>query len=118
MVKRKTMQDISREIPTYPDSIYRPPPKLTEIPLQEIPRNLTDLEMDINTDFEENAPYEECVVSETYQRPDRSNFQEPPGLDSLINTGKLLQKFLPKQTDIDKILEIRKEKFLKECIYL
>ena len=29
---------MSREIPMYPDPIYRPPPKSTEIPLQEIPR--------------------------------------------------------------------------------
>ena len=32
MVKRKIKQDISREILTYPDTIYRPPPKPTEIP--------------------------------------------------------------------------------------
>ena len=33
MVKRKTIQDISGGIPTYPDIIYRPPPKPTEIHL-------------------------------------------------------------------------------------
>ena len=37
MIKRKTIQDISKEIPTYPGPIYRPPPKPTEITLQEIP---------------------------------------------------------------------------------
>ena len=52
MVKRKTIQDISREIPAYADPIYEAPPKITEIPLEEIPRKLTDLDMDINTDFE------------------------------------------------------------------
>ena len=55
-VKRKTIQDISREIPTYPDTIYRPLPKPTEIPLQEIPRSLTDLDTGINMDFEEKFP--------------------------------------------------------------
>ena len=39
MVNRKTIQDISREIPMYPDPMYRPPPKPTEIPLTKIPRN-------------------------------------------------------------------------------
>ena len=39
--------------------------------------------------------------------------QEPPELDSLINTGKLVQKFLMKQADIDKILKIIQRKVLK-----
>ena len=70
--------------------------------------------MDINMDSEENSPYDEGVISETYQRPDRSYFQEPPELDSPINTGKLLQQFLPKQAGIDKILKIFQRKVLKE----
>ena len=51
-IKRKTIQDISREISAYADPIYRPPPKPTEIPLQEIPRKLMDLGTDINMEFE------------------------------------------------------------------
>ena len=31
-----------------------------------------------------------------------SYLQEPPELNSLISTGKLVQKFLPKQADIDR----------------
>ena len=77
MVKRKTIQDISRKIPMYPVPIYRPPPQPTEIPLHKIPRGFSDLDMDINTDFEENSPYQVGVISETYQRLDRSYFQEP-----------------------------------------
>ena len=34
-------------------------------------------------------------------------------MDSLINTGRLVQKFLPKQADIDKILKIIHRKVLK-----
>ena len=41
-----------------------------------------------------------------YQRPQRSYFQEPPELESLGSTGKLVQRILPKQADIDKILKI------------
>ena len=62
--------------------------------------NLMHLDADINRDFKENSPYQEGVILETYQRPDRSYFQEPPELDRLINTGKLVQKFLPKQANI------------------
>ena len=73
------------------------PPKRTEIPLQEISRKLMDLDTDINMDFIENAHYQEGVISDTYQRPNRSYFLEPPELDSLISTGKPVQKFLLKQ---------------------
>ena len=48
-----------------------------------------------------------------YQRPDRSYFQEPPELENLVNTGKLVQRFLPKWGDIDKILKIIQRKVLK-----
>ena len=49
---------------------------------------------------------------ETYERPDRSYTPEPMELKDLIDTTKLIQKFLPKQTDIDKILDIIKRKVL------
>ena len=113
MVKRKPIQDISREILRYQDPIYRLPPNSTEIPMPEVPRNLSDLDPENNTDFKENSPFQEGVISETYQRPDKSYFQEPQELDSLINKGKLVQKFLLKQADIDKILKIIKKKVLK-----
>ena len=92
--------------------------KPTEIPLQVLPRKLMDLnidtlEQDINMDFEENSPYQEGVISEMHQRPDKSYFQEPPELQSLVTTGKLVKKFLPKQADIDKILKIMQRKVLK-----
>ena len=50
---------------------------------------------------------------ETYQRPDKSQLLEPPELADLINTNNLLWKYLPKQTDIDKILKIIQRKVLK-----
>ena len=34
-------------------------------------------------------------------------------LESLINTGRLVQKLLPKQVDIDKILKIIQQKLLE-----
>ena len=102
------MLDTRREIPAYADPMYRPPPKPTKTPFQEIPRKHMDLgsdalEQGINMDFEENSQYQEVVITETYQRPDRSYLQEPPELESLVSTGKLVQNVLPKQADIDKI---------------
>ena len=49
-----------------------------------------------------------------YQRPDKSYFQEPQELESLINTGRLVETFLLKQADIDKLLKIIQRKVLKE----
>ena len=74
---------------------------------------LMDLDTDINTDFKENSLYQEGVISEMFQRQDRSYFQEPTELDSLVSIGKLVHKFLPNQTDIDKILQIIQRKVLK-----
>ena len=68
---------------------------------------------DINLDFEENSSFQEGVISEAYQRLDKSFFQEPKELNNLINTGNLIQKFLPKQADIDKILKVIQRKVLK-----
>ena len=39
--------------------------------------------------------------------------KESSELKDLIGTTKLVQKFLPKQTDIDKIVDIIKRKVLK-----
>ena len=69
--------------------------------------------MNIDIDFEENSPHQEGIISELYQRPDKTYFQEPKDLESLVNTRNLIQKFLPKQADIDKILQIIQLKVLK-----
>ena len=50
-----------------------------------------------------------------YERPDRSYLQKPYKLKDLIDSTKLVQKFLPKQMDIGKILDIIKRKVLKSA---
>ena len=68
-----------------------------------------DLDLDTNKDFEENFPYQEGI-SETYQKPDKSQLLKPSELADLINTNNLVQKYLPKQTDIDKIFKFIQRK--------
>ena len=58
-------------------------------------------------------PHQEGIISEIYQRPNRNYFQEPKDLESLVDTSKIVQKFLSKQADIDKILKIIQCKVLK-----
>ena len=67
----------------------------------------------INLDIEENSPFQEGVISETIQRLDKSFFQNPKKLKDLIDTGNLIHKFLPRQTDIDTILHLIQSKVLK-----
>ena len=52
-------------------------------------------------------------MSETFQRPDKSSFQNPKASGDLINKENLVHKFIPKQTDIDKILGVIQRKVLK-----
>ena len=66
--------------------------------LQVIPRKITDLdvdalEQDINTDLKKIPHIQEGVISETYQRPNKPYFQEPPELQVLVSTGKLVKRF-------------------------
>ena len=67
----------------------------------------------INLDIEENSPFQEGIISETIQRPDKSFFQNTERHEDLIDMGNLIHKFLPKETDIDKILHIIQRKVLK-----
>ena len=54
-----------------------------------------------------------------FQRPDKSFLQSPKELGDLINKENLVHKYLPKQTDIDKILEVIQRKVLKgtHCLW-
>ena len=95
-------------LPLYLVPQNRPPPK----PLDKLSKKQ---EVDSSKiQIEENLPFQESTISEIYERPDKSYFQEPIELKDLIDTNNIIQQFLPKQTDIDKILEVIRKKVLKE----
>ena len=60
-----------------------------------------------------HSPFQEGIISETIQRLDQSFFQNLKELEDLIDMGNLIHNFLPKQTNIDKILHIIQRKVLK-----
>ena len=92
----------------------RPPPRLPDATdVKDNRKDLLDLDINRNIDFEANSPLQEGIILEMYERPDKSYIQEPAELKDLIDTTKLIQKFLPKQADIDKLLDILKRKVLK-----
>ena len=96
----------SEILPLYLVQQSRPPPK----PPDQLPKRQ---EVDSSKiEIEENSPFQENIISEVYERPDKSYFQEPIKLKDLIDTNNIIQ-FLLKQTDIDKILEVIRKKVLK-----
>ena len=107
------------DVPFHPGPVYRPPPKPIKQHIQHISypqssQSSTNIEnINPNFDFEENSPFQENVMSETFQRPDKSFFQEPKVLGNLVSKGNLIHKYLAKQTDIAKILEVIQRKVLK-----
>ena len=73
-ITRGTIQDKNRELPFYPDPIYRPPPRPPENLQPASPESKLDSRPKINIEFEENSPYQEGIISEFYQRPNKSYF--------------------------------------------
>ena len=98
----------SKMLPPYLVQPSRPPPKP--------PDNLSkkqETKESSKIEIEENSPFQESIISEVYERPDKSYFQELTELKDLIDTNNIVLWFLPKQTNIDKILEIIRKKVLK-----
>ena len=83
----------AEQVPFYPDLLITPPLRPTDVKTQDKRRMTLDLDLDINKDFEENSLYQEGIISETCQRPDKSRLLEPPELADLINTNNLVQKY-------------------------
>ena len=100
------------DAPFHPDPILRPPVKQNMAHDQKS-QNVQNINSNINFDFKENSQFQKGIISETFQRQDKSFCQEPKELGDLINKGNFAHKYLPKQTDIDKILEIIQRKVLK-----
>ena len=87
-----------RPSPPYYDPYARPPLKPPDMidPLDSW-KDLLDNDSDRKVEIEENSPFQEGIISEIYERPDTSYVQEPQELKDLIDSTKLIQKFLPKR---------------------
>ena len=99
-------------ISTYPSVSVRPPPKPPNVVKDAI--SSPNLGQDPNVDFEENSSYQDGIITEMYVAPDQSYLEQPQELTKLVNTSKVVQKYLPQQADIDKILDIIKRKVIKD----
>ena len=101
------------KIPIYPDPLMKLPARPPDVKAQDDRKTNLDLHLEINKDFEENSPYQEGIKTEIYQRPDKYQLVKPPKSADLINTNNIVQKYLSKQTDINKILKNIQRKMLK-----
>ena len=48
-----------------------------------------------------------------YESPDKLYLVQPQELSDLVDSTKFIHKYLPKQVDIDKIMDVIKRKVLK-----
>ena len=103
------------DVPFHLDPLLRPPkqPIKQSMACDQNLQKIQDINPNINFDFEENSPFQEGVMSETFQRLDKSFFQEPKKLGDFINKGNFVHKYLPKQMNIEKILDVIQRKVLK-----
>ena len=106
---RRKIQGKNREQPFYPDPIYRPPPGRPDNLRPDYPESESDTTPKIDVKFEENSPHQEGIISEFYQRPDKSYFSRTKRFRKFSKYQKLSSNFLPKQADIDKILKVIKK---------
>ena len=101
------------DVPFHSGPVYRHPPNPInqDVSYPQSSQDSTDTEnTNLNFDFEENFPFQEGIMSKTFQTLDKSFFQKPQELGSLINKQNLIHKYLPKETDIDKILRANPKK--------
>ena len=101
--------------PKTPNQVYSQP--ITRLPLR--PPDLSESnpkvteQIETNLDFEENSPHQEGIITKMYESPDKPYLEQPQDLSDLVDSTKIIHKYLPKQVDIDKILNIIKRKVLK-----
>ena len=70
----------------------RPPPKPQNVSSTTTSPNIGP---DPNMDIDKNSPHQEGIITETYVVPDQSYLEQPQELIKLVNTSKVVQKYLP-----------------------
>ena len=73
-ITRRQVQDKNREQPFQPDPYFRPPPRLPGNLQPESPKTNMVNKTNVFIDFEENSLHQEGIISELYQRPDKTYF--------------------------------------------
>ena len=85
------------DLPLHPGLVFRPLPKPIKQDMSypqssQSSTSVEDITPNINFDFVENSPFQECIMSEIFQRSDKSFFQEHRELGDLINKENLIHR--------------------------
>ena len=72
-----TSDRLINNTPFMPDVPFHQDPLLRNPKHQPIKQNIQEINPKINFDFEENSPFQEGVMLETFQRPDKSFSSKP-----------------------------------------
>ena len=70
----------------------RPPPKPPNVDKATTSPNLG---LDPNMDIEENSPHQEGIITKIYVVPNQSYLEQPQELIKLVNTMKVVERYLP-----------------------
>ena len=87
------------DVPFHPGPVYKPPPEPIKqnVSYPQSSQGSTNIDnIKPNFDFEENSPFQEGIMSETFKRLDKSFFQQPKELSKLINKENLIPKYFAK----------------------
>ena len=86
------------DVPFHPGPVYKPLPEIIKqnVSYPQSSQSSTDIDnINPNFEFEGNSLFQEGVMSKTFQKPDKSFFQEPKELRNLINKENLIHQYLP-----------------------
>ena len=76
------------------------------------PLVLNDLGGQHDSPHDLNSPFDDALIELQYHKPEARDFWQPTLLSNQVDEGKVIQKALPKQMDIDKILKQINQKIL------
>ena len=89
------------------------PPKIEDKPV-----DIDTIKPDLNMDLEENAPQQEGIINEVYERPRKEYLLESPELQAQVDSKNMVQRYFPKQVDLDKIQETFSKKGIKRHTFI
>ena len=94
------------DVPFHLDLLLRPPkqPIMQNVTCKQNLQNAQDISPNINFDFKENTISRRHYVR-NIAKTGQIILSNPKELGDLIYKGNFIHKYLPKQVDIDKILE-------------
>ena len=94
VISDETGSKIPKSIVEFPSSEMLPPYLVLQARSPPKPPDSLSKKQEVESskiEIEVNSPFQESIISETYERPEKSYFQEPIELKDLIDTNNIVQ---------------------------